>query len=78
MPAQTRAVASRSASFRSPSVRRYMAVALRSAPRRTHLRTIMRGLYYHFNNLRFNTELNINDLPIPISSVFLRFKCLLF
>ena len=30
---------------------------------------IMCGLYYNFSNLRFRTSPNINDLPVPISSV---------
>ena len=35
---------------------------------------LMHGLYYHFNNLRFNNSLDINDSPIHISKVFLCFK----
>ena len=38
----------------------------------------MRGLYYYFNNLRFNNWLNINEFPTPIASVFLCFKFFLF
>ena len=34
----------------------------------------MRGLNYHFNNLRFRHLQKINDFSIPISSVFLCLK----
>ena len=32
------------------------------------------GLFYHFNDLRLRSSLDINDFPIPISSLFLCFK----
>ena len=35
---------------------------------------IMCRLYYHFNNLRFNSPLTFNDFPMHISSV----SCSLF
>ena len=34
----------------------------------------MYGFYHHFNNLRVKHSLSINYFPIPISSIFLRFK----
>ena len=40
------------------------------------LLSFMRGLYYHFSNLRFNNWLNNNYLSIPISSVFLCLKAI--
>ena len=39
-----------------------------------YIHIFTRGLYYHFNSLRFRAD-NINYFPIPISSVFLCFKC---
>ena len=34
----------------------------------------MRGLYFHFDNLRLKQWLNVNDLPIPVSGSSLCFK----